>query len=86
MARKLLLCAATCALSLAALPSMALAAESNWTVSQYVNPDGSYSSYGDYSRDLDGVPCGIECSRNLAAERATENRATGYYTMRRRNW
>jgi hypothetical protein len=27
----------------------------------YEQPDGSYKSYTDFSRDLNGVPCGMEC-------------------------
>jgi len=41
-------------------------------VGAYQNPDGSYRSYTDFYRSLEGVPCGIQCRRDAA-------RAWGYY-------
>ncbi len=64
-----ILAVAACLLGAAWTPSMALAAGQPMSGSSYVNADGSYPAYWAFSRDLDGVPCGIECSRNLAAER-----------------
>jgi hypothetical protein len=34
----------------------------------YQGPDGTYDSYADYTRDVNGIPCGIDCTRR-AAER-----------------
>lgn len=31
--------------------------------SRYQEPDGTYDSYSDYIRDVNGTPCGVECSR-----------------------
>jgi hypothetical protein len=33
----------------------------------YQNPDGTYDSLADLSRDVWGVPCGIECTRDAQA-------------------
>ena len=30
--------------------------------SGYEEPDGTYDSLSDFTRDLNGTPCGIECS------------------------
>ncbi|MGB9187454.1 MAG: hypothetical protein ACLQLT_02320 [Methylovirgula sp.] len=30
-----------------------------------MNADGSYPSYQAFIRELDGVPCGIECTRSI---------------------
>lgn len=35
--------------------------------SPYQAPDGTYNSLADFSRDVWGVPCGIECT--MAAQR-----------------
>lgn len=40
----------------------------------YQNPDGTYNSAADYSRDFWGVPCGISCTRDA------EQRWARYYT------
>jgi hypothetical protein len=31
--------------------------------SGYQEPNGTYDSYSDYVRDVNGTPCGIECTR-----------------------
>lgn len=31
-------------------------------LSIYQNPDGTYDSIADLSRDIRGIPCGIECT------------------------
>jgi hypothetical protein len=33
----------------------------------YQNPDGTYDSMADLSRDIWGVPCGLECTREAQA-------------------
>lgn len=33
----------------------------------YQNPDGTYNSLADLSRDIRGVPCGIECTHEAQA-------------------
>ena len=33
----------------------------------YQGPDGSYDTYGDLSRSIRGVPCGVECTQHAAA-------------------
>lgn len=33
----------------------------------YQNPDGTYDSLADLSRDIWGVPCGIECTHEAQA-------------------
>ena len=33
----------------------------------YQNPDGTYDSLADLSRDVWGVPCGVECTREAQA-------------------
>ena len=33
----------------------------------YQNPDGTYDSLADLSRDVWGVPCGIECTQEARA-------------------
>jgi hypothetical protein len=30
--------------------------------SNYQGPDGTYDSLADFTRDLRGIPCGVECS------------------------
>jgi hypothetical protein len=30
--------------------------------SRYQEPNGTYDSYSDYIRDVNGTPCGVECS------------------------
>jgi hypothetical protein len=30
----------------------------------YQNPDGSYPSLSNFVRDIEGVPCGIECEKD----------------------
>jgi hypothetical protein len=32
----------------------------------YQAPDGSYESYSDFSRAINGVPCGVECTYKAA--------------------
>ncbi|MFZ0558526.1 MAG: hypothetical protein WAN31_10240 [Methylovirgula sp.] len=34
--------------------------------SSYQDPDGTYESYAGLVRDVNGTPCGIECSRPWA--------------------
>lgn len=36
-------------------------------LSIYQNPDGTYDSLADLSRDIRGIPCGIECTREAQA-------------------
>jgi hypothetical protein len=31
--------------------------------SRYQEPDGTYDSISDFVRDVNGTPCGVECSR-----------------------
>jgi len=53
----------------------------------YQNPDGSYPSLGNFVRDLNGTPCGIECEKEAdqrwglhPAQRAPSHRDYyGYY-------
>lgn len=45
----------------------------------YVNPDGSYPSYEAFSRDLNGTPCGIACTHQLAVDRYAEYHAMHRY-------
>jgi hypothetical protein len=33
----------------------------------YQGPDGSYDSLADFTRDIWGIPCGIECTREAQA-------------------
>lgn len=33
----------------------------------YQNPDGSYDSLADLTRDIWGIPCGVECTREAEA-------------------
>lgn len=33
----------------------------------YQNPDGTYGSLADLSRDVRGIPCGIECTQDAQA-------------------
>jgi len=35
--------------------------------SAYQEPDGTYDSLADFTRDLNGTPCGIECSARAQA-------------------
>jgi hypothetical protein len=35
--------------------------------SAYQGPDGTYNSYADYVRDVNGVPCGQNCSMQAQA-------------------
>ena len=35
--------------------------------SVYQNPDGSCDSLADLTRDIRGIPCGIECTREAQA-------------------
>lgn len=35
--------------------------------SAYQGPDGTYNSYADYIRDLNGIPCGQNCSLRAQA-------------------
>ncbi len=42
--------------------------------SVYQGPDGTYNSYADYVRDVDGVPCGQNCSLQAEARWATMTR------------
>jgi hypothetical protein len=62
--------AATCGLGLAlSSPSMAQGYHRYYTqgYSVYQNPDGSYDSMADLSRDIRGIPCGIECTQESHA-------------------
>ncbi len=33
----------------------------------YQNPDGTYDSLADLTRDIRGIPCGIECTQEAQA-------------------
>jgi hypothetical protein len=33
----------------------------------YQAPDGSYDSLADYTRDIWGIPCGMDCTRRAQA-------------------
>ena len=33
----------------------------------YQNPDGTYDSLADLTRDVRGIPCGVECTREAQA-------------------
>ncbi len=35
--------------------------------SAYQGPDGTYDSLADFTRDLKGIPCGINCTRAAQA-------------------
>ncbi len=69
----LLLLASAGLLAASAVPSAAhrRAAPRCWQTSPalvvqtsgYQEPDGTYRSYAGYVRDVNGTPCGIECSR-----------------------
>ncbi|MHB8885091.1 MAG: hypothetical protein ACYC5H_08370 [Methylovirgula sp.] len=37
--------------------------------SSYQNSDGTYRSYSDFVRDLNGTPCGITCTYDAAQTR-----------------
>lgn len=41
----------------------ATASQAAASYSIYQNPDGSYPSLGNFVRDLNGTPCGIECEK-----------------------
>jgi len=41
----------------------------------YQGPDGSYDSLADFTRDVKGVPCGIDCTRRAQARWARWARA-----------
>lgn len=77
MRLKLLMGAAVgCLLCAVATPSMSrpmprptqAASPQPLAANPYENPDGTYRSYTAFDRELEGVPCGIECWRR--AERA----------------
>jgi hypothetical protein len=36
----------------------------------YQGPDGSYDSLADFTRDIKGIPCGIDCTRRAQARLA----------------
>ncbi|MEW6438169.1 MAG: hypothetical protein AB1508_13490 [Pseudomonadota bacterium] len=65
------LAAATCCLGLALSgPSQAQGwhyAYPTERYSIYQNPDGTYPSLANLSRDVWGVPCGIECTQDAQA-------------------
>jgi len=42
----------------------ATASQAAASYSIYQNPDGSYPSLGNFVRDLNGTPCGIECEKD----------------------
>lgn len=48
--------------------------------SQYQNPDGSYRSLSDYVRDVEGTPCGMECTR------ASQRSARDFYGRADTRW
>lgn len=54
-------------LALAATPALA---QTSWYGAPpsffYQGPDGSYDSYGDLTRSIRGVPCGVECTHRAA--------------------
>ncbi|QXX73768.1 hypothetical protein MHY1_00568 [Methylovirgula sp. HY1] len=70
------------------IPTMAFAAgaDAAWGSSRtgysspYENADGSYPSYGDFSRSFNGVPCGIACKQR-AERRQTVPRRQRYYGL-----
>jgi hypothetical protein len=33
------------------------------TMAQYQGPRGNYGSEADFTRDVDGTPCGIQCTQ-----------------------
>ncbi len=35
--------------------------------SSYQEPDGTYDSLSDFTRDINGTPCGIECAAKAEA-------------------
>jgi hypothetical protein len=72
MTYKLLTLLATGALLVAAPAAMAHAMRYGRVVniapySAYQGPDGTYNSYADYIRDVDGLPCGQDCSLQAQA-------------------
>ncbi len=66
-----LVAAAACCLGLAASgPSLArniCYAYPAQAYSIYQAPDGTYDSLADLTRDIDGTPCGVECTREAQA-------------------
>jgi hypothetical protein len=36
-------------------------------LNQYQEPDGSYANLSDFTRSINGTPCGIECTRRSEA-------------------
>ncbi|MHB8886612.1 MAG: hypothetical protein ACYC5H_16315 [Methylovirgula sp.] len=70
--------------STAGLSSAVLRLDTAWRqpayTNPYENPDRSYPSYTDFSRELNGVPCGIECTQ------AAEHRDAGYYALAPRHY
>jgi hypothetical protein len=78
-----LVMAASCILATAAVS--AVQAQSRvfpnpQAVSQYQNPDGSYRSLADYVRDVEGTPCGMECTR------VSQRSARDYYGRADTRW
>ena len=72
MTYKLLTLLATGALLASAPPAMAHAmrcerATNIAPYSAYQGPDGSYNSYADYIRDMNGIPCGQDCTLEAQA-------------------
>jgi hypothetical protein len=65
------LVAAACCLGLAmSTPSQAQQQHDPYAAqhySLYQNPDGSYDSLTDLTRDIWGIPCGVECTREAQA-------------------
>jgi hypothetical protein len=45
--------------------------------SYYQGPDGTYDSLADFTRDLWGVPCGVDCTRAAAARWARAAHCAG---------
>jgi len=41
-------------------------------LAQYQNPDGTYSSPGDFVSAIEGRPCGVVCSQERAQEMTRE--------------
>jgi hypothetical protein len=47
--------------------------------SAYQNPDGSYPSYTDFYRDLEGTPCGIRCTQRARSRWNAFSGPRAYY-------
>lgn len=43
-----------------------------WSGSGYRDSNGNYRSLADYTRDVEGTPCGINCTRAAQGQTARE--------------